>query len=193
HVAGSVGGTSSALRPASVEISWTDASASDFLRLMTGDDSGIRGTVAIGLNAQTSAEGWAIQGQALLGELHRWDLTLRPDLPAVDVPSLNVTASTLQITDLSVQAPRSNLEGAASVSWDGSAAGRSMGMKPVALEIKSASIDFSDLLAWLRAFRQNVPAGVSVKGFARARGTISAWPLSLTNFTAQTYGAELSG
>lgn len=201
HVAGSVGGTSSALRPASVEISWTDASASDFLRLMTGDDSGIRGTVAIGLNAQTSAEGWAIQGQALLGQLHRWDLTLRPDLPAVDVPSLNVTAkmlldvpaSTLQITDLSVQAPRSNLEGAASVSWDGSVAGRSMGMKPVALEIKSASIDFSDLLAWLRAFRQNVPAGVSVKGFARARGTISAWPLSLTNFTAQTYGGELSG
>ncbi|HKV48047.1 MAG TPA: AsmA-like C-terminal region-containing protein [Candidatus Acidoferrales bacterium] len=201
HVAGSVGGTSSALRPASVEISWTDAAASDFLRLMTGDDSGIRGTVAIGLNAQTSAEGWAIQGQALLGQLHRWDLTLRPDLPAVDVPSLNVTAkmlldvpaSVLQITDLSVQAPHSNLEGAASILWDGSAAGRKMGAKPVALEIKSASIDFSDVLAWLRAFRQNVPPGVTVKGFARAHGTISGWPLSLADFTAQTYGAELSG
>ncbi|MGH9573604.1 MAG: AsmA-like C-terminal region-containing protein [Candidatus Acidiferrales bacterium] len=201
HVAGSVGGTSSALRPASVEISWTDAAASDFLRLMTGDDSGIRGTVAIGLNAQTSAEGWAIQGQALVGQLHRWDLTLRPDLPLADVPSLNVTAkmlldvpaSTLQITDLSVQAPRSNLEGAASVSWDASAAERSAGAKPVVLEIKSASIDFSDVLAWLRAFRQNVPGGARVKGFARAHGTISAWPLNLTNFTAQTYGAELAG
>ncbi|HKQ88177.1 MAG TPA: AsmA-like C-terminal region-containing protein [Candidatus Acidoferrales bacterium] len=196
HVAGSVGGTSSALRPASVEISWTDASASDFLRLMTGDDSGIRGTLAIGLNAQTSAEGWAIQGQALLGQLHRWDMTLRSDAPSLDVTAkmlLDVPASTLQITDVSVQAPRSNLEGAASVSWDGATAGRKTAAKPIALEIKSASIDFSDVLAWLRAFRQSVPTGVSVRGLARAHGTISGWPMSLANFTAQTYGAELSG
>ena len=196
HAAGSVGGTSSALRPASVEISWTDASASDFLRLMTGDDSGIRGTLAIGLNAQTSAEGWAIQGQALLGQLHRWDLTLRPDAPSLNLTAkmlLDVPATTLQVTDVNVQAPRSNLQGAASVSWDGSARGRKTATKSIALEIKSASIDFSDVLAWLRAFRQNVPAGVRVRGVARARGTISGWPISLTGFTAQTYGAELSG
>ncbi len=196
HVAGSVGGTSSALRPASVEMSWTDASASDFLRLMTGDDSGVRGTLAIGLNAQTSAEGWAIQGQAQLGKLHRWDLTERTDAPSLNVTAkmlLDVPASTLQVTDLSVQAPRSNLQGAASISWDDASSGRKRAGSPAAFKIKSASIDFSDVLAWLRAFRQNVPNGVSVRGFARAQGTISAWPIRLTNFTAQTYGAELSG
>jgi uncharacterized protein involved in outer membrane biogenesis len=197
HLAGSVGGTSSALRPANVQLSWTDASASDFLRLLTGDDSGVRGSVAIGVNAQTAGNGWTIQAQALLGELHRWDLTLRPDAPALNITAkmlLDLPASTLQITQASVQAPHSNVQASGQISWlPLPTAGKQPSASPVEFEVESAAVDFSDLLAWLRAFRPNVPAGLAIKGFAQAQGNISGWPGRLTNMTAQTYGAELSG
>jgi uncharacterized protein involved in outer membrane biogenesis len=201
HVSGKVGGTSSALRPATLQISWTAASASDFLRLMTGDDDGIRGSLGIAFNAHTDGEGWAIQGQAQLGELHRWDLTLLPDAPLLDVPSLNVTAnmfldlpaSTLDIKDALLQAPRSNLQGVGRISWSGSASKPKAQANPVSFQIASADINLSDVLAWLRAFRQNVPPTVRVAGFARAHGAVSGWPLQFTDFAAQTYGAELSG
>lgn len=202
HLSGSVGGTSSALRPANVQLSWTDASASDFLRLLTGDDSGVRGSVAIGINAQTVANSWAIQAQALLGDLHRWDITVRPDAPAVDVPALNITAkmlldlpsSTLQITQASVRASHSNVQSSGKISWLAPPTnGKQPAAGPVQFEIQSAAVDFSDLLVWLRAFRPNVPAGLTVKGFAQAQGNISGWPARLTNMTAQTYGVDLSG
>jgi uncharacterized protein involved in outer membrane biogenesis len=197
HLAGSVGGTSSALRPANVQLTWTDASASDFLRLLTGDDSGVRGSVAIGLNAQTAPNGWTIQAQALLGELHRWDLTLRPDAPALNVTAkmlLDLPASTLQITQASVQAPHSNVQASGKISWQAPpVVSKQPAASPVDFEIRSASVDFSDLLAWLRAFRQDIPPGLTIKGFARVQGSISGWPARLTNMTAQTYGAELSG
>lgn len=197
HLAGSVGGTSSALRPANVQLTWTDASASDLLRLLTGDDSGLRGSVAIGVNAQTAANGWTIQAQALVRELHRWDLTLRPDAPALNVTAkmlLDLSASTLQITQALVEAPHSNVQATGKISWLAPpVAGKQRAATPLQFEIQSAAVDFNDLLAWLRAFRQNIPSGLAIKGFAQAQGNISGWPLRLTNMTAQTYGAELSG
>ena len=201
HLAGSVGGTSSALRPANVQLSWTEVSASDFLRLLTGDDSGIRGSVAIGVNAETAPNGWSIQAQALFGHLHRWDITLLPDAPA-DAPALNVTAkmlldlsaSTLHVTQALVQAPHSNLQATGKVSWAPRAiVGKQPAARPVNFEIQSAALDFSDLLTWLRAFRQNVPPGLTIKGFAQARANVSGWPARVANMTAQTNGAELSG
>jgi hypothetical protein len=196
HVAGSVGGTSSALRPASLELSWTDASVPDFLRLMTGDDSGIRGSLAIGVNAQTSGDGWTLQGQAQLGGLHRWDFTERPDSPSLNIAAhmlLNIPESTLQISDATIDAPRSNVQGSGSVSWAPRKPGTKEPSSPVAFQIKSAGIDFADVLAWARAFRQNIPDSLVVRGFAEAHGSISGWPASVTNLAVQTYGAELSG
>ncbi|HTZ76083.1 MAG TPA: AsmA-like C-terminal region-containing protein [Candidatus Aquilonibacter sp.] len=196
HVAGSVGGTSSALRPASLELSWTDASAPDFLRLMTGDDSGIRGSLAIGVNAQTSGDGWTLQGQAELGQVHRWDLTERPDSPSLNIAAhmfLNIPQSTLQITDATIEGPSSNLQGSGEISWAARKPGTNGTKTPVTFEVKSAGIDFADLLAWARAFRQNVPDSLMVKGFAEARGDISGWPARVTDLTVRTYGAEVSG
>jgi uncharacterized protein involved in outer membrane biogenesis len=194
HVAGSVGGTSSALRPASLQLSWSDASLSDFLRLVGGDDAGIRGTVAIAVNAQTSAGGWALQGFAQLAQLHRWDLSVRPDAPALNVSAhmtLDVPGSTLQITDASVDGLRSNLRGFGKISWAGaSVAGKVQ--SPVDLEIQSASIDFQDALAWLRAFRTRIPESLSVSGYAQAQAKMSGWPARVTNFAVRTDGAVLS-
>ena len=196
HVAGSVGGTSSALRPASLELSWTDAAAPDFLRLMTGDDSGVRGSLAIGVNAQTSGDDWALQGQAQLGELHRWDLTERPDSPSLNVAArmvLSIPESTLQIADATIQGPRSSVQGSGKISWAAAKLTAKQTSRPVMFEIKSAGIDFSDVLAWARAFRQNIPDSLVVRGFAEAHGSISGWPVRVTDLAVQTYGAEVSG
>ena len=224
HLAGSMGGTSSALRPASLQVSWSDASIPDFLRLMTGDDSGIRGTLAIGLNAQTSANGWSIQGEAQLGELHRWDLLARTDAPSLSVNAnmaLDLPGSTLEISSATIEAPRSNLRGSGRISWGAQpavtgkpasgeiAVGRNPGASlgnargassvastpapSVAFGVESASIDFADALSWLRSFRTNVPETLVITGFAQARGSISGWPARVTNFAAETDGAEISG
>ncbi len=194
RLAGSVGGTSSALRPASFELSWTEASLSDFLRLLTGGDSGIRGTLAISMNAQTASTGWAIQGQAQLGQVHRWDLGVRPDVPSLSVAAqlaLNIPASTLDITDAAVEGPHSNIHGSGAVSWAESAT-KQKDFTPVAFEVNSAAIDFGDALSWLRAFRTNIPEGVSVTGLAHVTGNAAGWPLRLSDLKVDTSGAELS-
>jgi hypothetical protein len=224
HLAGSVGGTSSALQPANLQISWTDASLSDFLRLMSGDDSGVRGTLAIALNAQSATNGWGVQGQAQLGQLHRWDLTVRPDAPSLSVKAqmaLDVPASTLEVTEASIDAAHSNAQGSGKISWAAGAPGLDqaggtgfvitprqtvaaaaekiavrLAPKTSALsdfEVKSASIDLGDALSWLRAFRPNIPEGVNVTGTVQAHGNVRGWPAHLTDLTAQTTGASISG
>lgn len=211
HLAGNVGGTSSALRPAVLQIGWSDASISDFLRLLTGEDPGIRGTLGIALNAQAGADGWAIQGHANLERLHRWDFTQRQNDPSLSVAAhmtLDLPASALYFSDASIEAPRSNIRGSGKISWSGAAtsqvptASSAKGRKPresnstpspVAFEINSAKIDFGDALSWLRSFRPNIPNGVTVSGFASAEGSISGWPLRVSNLALETTGAELTG
>src|SRR5208282_1569077 len=51
HLSGEVGGTSSRLRPAALDVSWTGASVSDVLRLARGNDFGVRGALALSVNA----------------------------------------------------------------------------------------------------------------------------------------------
>jgi uncharacterized protein involved in outer membrane biogenesis len=221
HLAGSVGGTSSALRPANLQVSWTEASLPDFLRLVRGEDPGIRGTLGIALNAQTSGNGWAVEGQAELGQLHRWDFSVRPDSPSLSIAArmaLDVPASTLDITEASIDTAHSNLHGSGKISWaqngsvtkstSGNApvkapssktavnAARQLGFKsstPVAFQINSVSIDLADALSWLRAFRSQVPNNLNITGFAQAHGNIYDWPARLTDLTVATNGALISG
>jgi uncharacterized protein involved in outer membrane biogenesis len=221
HLAGSVGGTSSALRPANLQVSWTEASLPDFLRLVRGEDPGIRGTLGIALNAQTSGNGWAVEGQAELGQLHRWDFSVRPDSPSLSIAArmaLDVPASTLDITEASIDTAHSNLHGSGKISWaqnasapkavsanapvkalssktrvDGARPLQSKSSTPVAFQINSVSIDLADALSWLRAFRSQVPNNLNITGFAQAHGNISGWPARLTDLTIETNGALISG
>ena len=209
HLAGSVGGTSSALRPAMLEITWNDASISDFLRLVTGAEPGIRGELGISANAQTGPDGWAIQAHAAVEDVHRWDLTQRTDAnaPALSVAArmtLDLPRSTLHLTDASIEAPHSNIRGSGQISWSGPAASQAQSAKahkplaanptpnPVTFEISSATIDFDDALSWLRSFRPNITDSTTVSGFAHASGSISGWPLRADDLTIETTGAELA-
>src|SRR3984957_4119467 len=79
HVSGQMGGTSSRLRPAELNASWSDASMSDVLSLARSSDDGARGILALMLNARTQdrvVSGWTIQTRAEFRQLHRWDLAL---------------------------------------------------------------------------------------------------------------------
>ncbi len=120
HLTGDVGGTSSRLLPAALQLSWTDASLPDVLRLARGDDNGLRGSFAAAIVASTGGENWNFQVRTELRQLHRWDLTLRPDNPAVNIISKlqwNPHLQELDLTDAIIEAPHSHAHAAGKIFW----------------------------------------------------------------------------
>ena len=198
HVSGHIGGTSSRLRPAALELSWADASIADVLRLARGDDHGIRGTLALALSAATQdSEGtWVLQGRAQLTQLHRWDLASRSDNPAVNLIAQahwNPADSFLEFTDASLEAQHSNLHANGRVSWNTPAVSPKERAPAIRLAVTPSQIDFADLLDWLRAFHSNVADAVSAQGTLVVGGEVSGWPLRIVNATAFSAGADLTG
>ena len=201
HVSGHVGGTSSRMRPAALALSWSDASISDVLRLATGDDYGIRGTLAIALNASTSqdaADAWSLQGRAQLGRLHRWDMASRPDNPSVNLIAQafwRPTDSFVDFSDASLEAPNSNLHANGRISWlrpDPRTPPEERGPGTL-IVVTPSQVDFSDLLDLLRAFHPGVADSVAARGSLVLNGEAIGWPLRVANFTAFSQGADLFG
>ena len=198
YVSGQIGGTSSRLRPAALDVSWTGASLPDVLRLTHGDDFGLRGTLALAVTARTQDHGddWAVEARLALHQVHRWDLALRPDNP-----SLNLTAQTewhpalpyVDLTEATLEAPHSNVHGSGRISWDRSRPPKGRESQPVEFNITSSQIDFGDLLSWLRAFHSGVAGDVSVRGLADARAGISSWPPRIDSATVTSQGADITG
>src|SRR5262249_32171435 len=95
RVRGEVAGTSARLQPAQLQIHWGQASLADIFRLARGQDSGVRGTFAVDAMAESgmkspgaagvAAGEWTVSLQARATEIHRWDLTERPDNPRVSL------------------------------------------------------------------------------------------------------------
>lgn len=199
HVSGRVGGTSSRMRPAALDLSWTDASISDVLRLARGDDYGIRGTLALALHASTAqdpAGAWALAGRAQLGGLHRWDLASRSDNPSVNLiarASWNPATSFLEFADTTVEAPHSNLRANGRISWNAPRTPPKELLPAVQISVAPSQIDFADLLDWLRAFHSNVADGVSAQGSLALTGNASGWPLGIVNATGFSEGGDLTG
>jgi AsmA-like C-terminal region/AsmA family len=198
HVSGHIGGTSSRLRPAALNLSWTDASIADVLRLARGDDYGIRGTLALALNAATEAPDgtWTLQGRAQLAQIHRWDLASRSDNPSANLIAQarwNPATSFLEFTDASLEAPHSNLHANGRISWNTPKISSRERIPPIQLVITPSQVDFVDLLDWLRAFHSNVADTVSAQGTLVLGGEASGWPLRILNATAFSAGADLTG
>ncbi|MGA2900792.1 MAG: AsmA family protein, partial [Candidatus Acidiferrales bacterium] len=198
HVSGHMGGTSSRLRPAELDVSWSDASVPDVLRLARSHDYGIRGILTLIMNARTEdrEDGWAIQSRAEFRQLHRWDLALRPDNPALNVLAnihWNPMTFGFEISDAAIEAPHSHARASARIAWETPAQGSALKTPPVSIDIASSLIDLDDLLAWIRAFRSDVAADISLRGFASVRGNISGWPLRMNRAAVTIDGAELTG
>jgi hypothetical protein len=201
RVSGHVGGTSSRLRPAVLDLAWDAASLSDLLHLAHGYDFGVRGDLGLVVHAETEGDNWALQGRAELRRLHRWDFAARPDNPAVNVNATMILyplASGLDITEATIEAPHSWARADAHFAWPAAEESHFTPTSPAAVapaqfEITQSQVDLSDVLAWIRAFRSNVAADVSLRGSASVHAGFSAWPLRLTSAAGAVANVNLSG
>jgi hypothetical protein len=186
YVQGDVAGTSARLQPAQVHVHWDKVSLADLFRLVTGNDSGVRGevgvdgTASIGAPMASSAANiaglgpgkWKYEVEAWATRVHRWDLTERSDNPRLSVHAKgewDLRASEAVADEIKVDLARSNLRGAGSF-------GTSTQF-PWNAEIESAAVDGQDLLAWYRAFKSDVAEGIVVQQFFAGRGRVRGWPL----------------
>ena len=174
HVSGHMGGTSSRLRPAELDVSWSDASVPDVLRLARNHDYGVRGILTLILNARTEdrEDGWAIQSRAEFRQLHRWDLALRPDNPALNVLAnihWNPMTFGFEISDAAIEAPHSHARASARIAWETPAQASALKTPPVSIDIAASLIDLNDLLAWIRAFHSDVAADISLENLTSAK------------------------
>lgn len=200
-VSGHIGGTSSRLRPAALELSWTDASISDFFRLVRGDDYGVRGHLAVSISAHTEpgkpVNGWVLQGSAELSGLHRWDLAARADNPSINIVAkqvlLDPSLSEARVVDARIEAPHSFALATAALNWTGEQSKREAAIAPFDIvDVASSQIDLGDVLDWIRAFHPGVAASTSAHGMVDARAHFSGWPPSLVNGSITSEGADLT-
>jgi hypothetical protein len=201
RLVGHLGGTSSRLRPATLEFDWSGASISDVLRLATDRDYGVRGTLGVSVAARTQGDSWILGGNALLWQLHRWDLPLRGDDPALSVVAhgrLDSSGSRLELTDAKIEMPHSNAAVTGALDWTHpgparglSEAGGGKSRRTLArtgssnaattgtgteLHIVSNAIALSDLLDWARAFHPGIADGIALGGFGRLDADLDGWP-----------------
>jgi hypothetical protein len=219
HLVGHLGGTSSRLRPAVLEIDWTDASISDVLRLASDRDYGLRGSLGLSVAARTQGDSWLLKANALVTQLHRWNLPLRTDNPSFTVVAtgrLDPSGSRIELTDAKIEAPHSNAKVTGAVDWthpgppfddlhpQGSSAKsreRSRSQFSIALNVGpgtqlrvvSSAVSLRDLLDWARAFHPGIADGVSLGGVARLDANLDGWPPRLHDAAFDLPRGELIG
>jgi AsmA-like C-terminal region/AsmA family len=199
HLVGHLGGTSSRLRPASLEIDWNDASIPDVLRLAAGRDYGLRGTLGVSVTARTQGDSWLLKGNASLGQMHRWDLPLRSDNPSLSVVAdgrLDASGSRLELASAKIETPRSNATVTGALDWThpGPALADLLSLTPstksgrrsqspktiplvgTRLRVVSKEISLADLLDWARAFHPGIADGVTLDGLAGFDASLNGWP-----------------
>lgn len=200
---GRIAGTSARLQPAELSLTWEKASLADALRLMRGRDSGVRGSLGVEITARiapsTAAElvaptepaaagvaRWLIHGALRLGGVHRWDLPARADSPALNVladAEWQAGESRVTFARLAVEAPRSSVRGMGSIAW-------SPAFEPE-IHALASSVDFTDLLAWYRAFRGGVAEDARFEGLIGFDVTLKGWPLQFDAGMVESSGGRL--
>jgi AsmA family len=195
HLSGEVGGTSSRLRPAALNVEWQGASVSDVLRLVRGDDHGIRGFLSLAVNARTEDQDgrWSVQGRAALRQIHGWDIPLRSDNPSLNLAGTldwDPASPVVQFTNIALDAPNSRASGR--ILWNRSGEKSFGGLQqPDEIALSSARVDMGDVLAWIRAFHPGIADSLSVHGSAQVQAKFAAWPPHVVNAEAETDAIEV--
>ncbi len=200
HLSGDLGGTSSRLRPASLDVNWSDASLSDVLRLASSDDDGIRGSLNLALNARTSEQTgmWDIRAHAALQQIHRSDLALRTDTPSLSLSARtkwDPVASALEFTDVALEAPHSNAHASGRLHWnlvDASPAEKSADKSSPLDLVLTSDVNAADVLPWLRAFHTGIADNLALAGSVRIDAVAAGWPPRVTDVTVRSAGADLT-
>ena len=186
QVVGDVAGTSARLQPAEIQVHWGKVSLADLFRLITGNDSGVRGEFALDgkasvgtepIPADTGVSNWKFELEARATQLHRWDLAERSDNPKVNVHLKGVwyrAKDEARAEELRVELPRSTLSGAAVL--------QTANPENWKAQFKSVAMQAGDLLAWYRAFQPGVGEELALSDFIKGNmsvgGDLSArgWP-----------------
>jgi len=192
HLVGDVGGTSSRLRPATLQLAWTGATVPDALRLLEGRDYGVRGLLSISVVARTEGDSWAMEASAALAQLHRWNLPLRADNPSASITvkgTLESDGSHFEFTGGRIDAPASSARILGALDWSHPGVNSSSS----SFRVVSAGIAATDFLAWARAFAPNIADNLSVAGFGHADLSFNGWPPRLETGIFNLPRAELAG
>jgi uncharacterized protein involved in outer membrane biogenesis len=198
-VAGIIAGTSARLHPANLQLTWSDASLADALRLALGNDPGIRGDFGLQMNAQTEPGSaaasataprapvrWNISLSARMSGLHGWDMAARADNPAANVfaeAEWDAGSTQIALRKLSLEAPHSKIEGTGMVAW-------SPEINPD-VHLASSAISFEDIFAWYRSFQPGVAEGLATDGFLTADVKLGGWPLRARDGKIESAGAMI--
>ncbi len=202
HVSGYIAGTSARLHPAELDVTWSDASLADVMRLAFGSDPGVRGAFNMELTARTTPEAasaalaapiWEFTLGANVTGPHRWDISAQQSDPPLSIraeASWQAGASQLLMSKLLVEGPHSSVTGTGSVDW----------AHEISPEIKldSRGVAFADLLDWYRAFKPGVAGGLTADGYMKSAVELRGWPfrivkanLNSTRSSVRIGGAQL--
>ncbi len=198
---GTIAGTSARLQPADLSLSWRDVSLADVLRLARESDFGVRGKVALDLTAKVappdpSSNGaagrsagaqWSISGAARLSGFHGWRLSERETDPVANLSfdaAWRLGEAHMQVRRIQVEMPSSHLQGDGEVDW-------ARGIWPE-LHINSSNIGLSDVLAWYRALRPDVPENLNLDGMLGVDVTLSGWPPRIEKGALAGVGGKLT-
>jgi AsmA family/AsmA-like C-terminal region len=196
QVRGQVAGTSARLQPAEIQLHWDNASIADLFRMITGNDSGVRGEFAVDASASIGKPesgapprpgSWKFFIHARAMRIHRWDLTERSDNPTLSL-NLNgvwdVLAGEAHADTAVLDLPHSQFVGTASL--------KTAGMSEWNLRVNNSGIEAQDILEWYRAFQPDVAESVSAKQFFKARFALHGRPLLWEDAELSSDGGELS-
>jgi len=189
RVRGDLAGTSTRLQPAEINLQWSQASLADVFRLFRGQDYGVRGLFALEANAKSGNANddqpgdWTFSVQCRAAQIHRWDLTERPDNPRINAllkGSWNIGSGNLVAEQIAVEGPSSNLRGRFE-RHGGNA-------ESTELRLDSMGIQASDLLAWFRAFHSGVAEGITAEQYFTGGMILRGWPLTLESAALASNG-----
>jgi hypothetical protein len=199
RLAGEVGGTSTRLRPARLNLSWRDASLSDVLRLVTGSDYGVRGRQSLELSANSTGGDWSFELDAHAVGVHRWDLVSQPGNPGINVRlagSWSPGEGKLKLTGGRIEGPGSLVAVSGEADWSVapySGPGAEARDRQVQLHFNSDGIGMQDLLAWYRSFHAGISGSLHAAGWLQGSMDLAGWPPHIVDGTVAGDGLRIEG
>jgi hypothetical protein len=197
---GLIAGTTARLQPAEINLTWRAASLADTLRLIRGDDYGMRGQLAVDLEARvapgspsslhggdSSAALWSISATARLTGIHGWRLVERDADPAANLSvdmNWRLGERRVEIQKLMVEMAGSHVQGAGDVDW-------SRGVQPQ-LRLESSTVALADILSWYRAMIPDVADDLQAQGVLNVNARLSGWPIRAQEGGIASAGGSLA-
>ena len=198
---GSIAGTTARLQPADLTLTWRAGSLADALRLVRQNDYGMRGQLAIDLNAsvapqkssaagETDSDGgaqWSISGVARLTGIHSWRLPEHSTDPAANLAlELNWRPGErhAEIRKVLVELPASSLQGAGDMDW-------AHGLEPQ-LHIASSALALGDVVSWYRALQPDVADSLRAEGAVAVDLKLGGWPVEFQQGAITSAGGTLT-